>query len=378
MKKSDFYSYIVYLIILVGVILLGLFVVSPGIDAFNESSGASYGNGMAASIVSFIVTIIVLPLGYELLHLLGAKAGGYEVVSVNVLFFNVYKNQSNKWKFRFKSFDGLTGETIANPKEGKEKYSPKIMLTLPNVFLALSLILFLFIYLILPKDNVYKISLLISSIVAGILLVYNFLPVPLDCKTDGYSLRLVAKKQDVEAYNELLRLKSCEVLGKDPGDIKVFEKVTDLSSEINLLTIYKYLGEEKYENALKVIDISLKNTETLSNKIEIRLIAQKLFIYIFLNRMDEAKSYYSTISQDQKRDISNDLSMESIRAYILISAALDLSESEVQYATSRVDSAYKKAEEGRKEIEKRLYKETLEFVKKLHPKWNLVITNNKE
>lgn len=220
---------------------------------------------------------------------------------------------------------------------------------------------------------------MIALIVSAFMLFYNFLPLKLDTKTDGYQLRLISNKANISAFNELLRVKSCEVSNTDPGETKIFEDITDYTAEINMVSYYNYLQVEDYANALKVLELNLKGKDKISDTLKIRLEAHKIFILLFTNEITKAKKYYEEeISQEDKRVISNSSMMECIRAYVLISGIIDISEGEVQYATSRVDSAFKKVEALRKPIEKKLYIAAVNKVKELHPKWTPIVENNKE
>ncbi|MEG1222174.1 MAG: hypothetical protein RR342_02135 [Bacilli bacterium] len=377
MKKSEVISWIVYFGLILAVIMVGLYVIKPAFDAFNASESGVGNIVILYAVLTIFGAIVVLSTIYELIHVAAAKLSGYEVVSVNVLYFNFYK-KNGKWAFRFKGYDGLTGETIINAKDA-EKSSPKSFLIIPNLVVAALFILCFIGAILFPNKSLLRPLAMISATVVGLILVYNIIPFELDSKTDGYQLRLVSHKEDVAAFNELLRLRSCEVTGTDPKETKVFENITNFTAEINLLTIYNHLAKEEFDDALKIINITLKQKDKLSKMIKTRLIAQKLYIILYQNRTDDARKFYNDeVTSDERRDISNDLSMESVRAYILISSMLDESESEVQYATSRADAAHNRAEEGRKEIEKKLYKATLARVKEQHPTWVLVTKDSKE
>ena len=84
----------------------------------------------------------------------------------------------------------------------------------------------------------------------------------------------------------------------------------------------------------------------------------------------EAEAYYDEYIDDKvRRFISNDASMESVRAYILIAGMLDESQAEVNYAISCVKKAMKRALPSRAKIEEELYKNALQIVKDNHPLW---------
>lgn len=359
--------------------MLGVYVLRPTIEAYT-------GKGISAfyvSIITFFVGLIVLPLCYEFMHLLGAKVGGYKVYSFDVFYFNFYKDGEGKNKFRFKSFDGLTGETKVAPRErpNGKICNPKPMLFFPNLFLSAFLIVSIFMYLFFnAQTSPFKAVFCILMILSALFLFYNILPIELDAKTDGYQLKLIGKETDVAIYNELLRLQECEFYGIDKGEVKVFtDNMSDFAAQIDLMTIYKYISEEKYYEARKIIDAILAQKDKIHYNIGIELLAQKLFIYLYTGAISDAKEFYNnSMTAEEKRDISNSDSLVCIRTYILVSTFLDPSESEIQYATEKADKAYKRINSSYKEIEKKLYKNTLKIAQDAHPTWVLVESNVEE
>ncbi len=375
MKKEDWASLIVYAIIIVSAILVFLYVVSP-IYVANGAEGAM---GFAYSLGGFLVTLIIGGLLTEIGHVLGAKIGKYQIISVNFLWLNLYK-KDNKFKFRFKSFDGLMGDTIVMPKKDEnDKFisKPKAMLWLPIIFLILLLIGSFFLYSL--TEGIWQAVGVVSLFVSAMLLFYDIVPTQLDSLTDGYQLTIVMKKENIEAFNESLRVRSCNILGQDPGDTKVFDDVTDYTYDINLVKVYKYLLENKQDEAYKILDKMCQNTEKLSEKNKAKLFAQKTYLLIINDKLTEAKEfYYEKLSQEERKNISNLGVIECIRAYVLVAGILENSEGEVQYTTSRANAAYKKVESGRKEIEKTLYKNALVKVREKHPTWQLVLKDVKK
>ena len=373
MKKEDVISYIVYALILVAAILTVVFAINPllsGEDAYLNGLPVFSYSPVVYSIVTIVISIIFGGILVEVGHVLGAKIGKYKIISVNILYFNFYKTKNaqgkDTFKFRFKSFDGLTGETIVMPVTGKDgKYisKPGAMIYLPNLLLALFTPLSLYLVLVF-----------------GIMLFYNIIPTKLDSITDGYQMKICSKKSNIPAFNESLRIRSCNILGIDPGETIVFDEVTDYTFEINLVEVYKLLAKNDYVGAYIILDKMYKLRESLNASNKAKLIGQMIYILLIdpnnLANVELAKKiYYSEITSEEKRDVSNASYIETIRAYILISGILELSETEVQYATSRANSAYRKVESGRKEIEKVLYQNALKLVKEKHPKWELVINN---
>ena len=147
MKKEDVISYIVYALILIAAILTVVFAINPllsGEDAYLNGLPVFSYSPVVYSIITIVISIIFGGILVEVGHVLGAKIGKYKIISVNILYFNFYKTKNaqgkDTFKFRFKSFDGLTGETIVMPVTGKDgKYisRPGAMIYLPNLLLAL-------------------------------------------------------------------------------------------------------------------------------------------------------------------------------------------------------------------------------------------------
>ena len=391
MKKEDVISYIVYALILIAAILTVVFAINPllsGEDAYLNGLPVFSYSPVVYSIVTIVISIIFGSILVEVGHVLGAKIGKYKIISVNILYFNFYKTKNaqgkDTFKFRFKSFDGLTGETIVMPVTGKDgKYisKPGAMIYLPNLLLALFTALSFLGYALSIRDTLVFAPLsLYLVLVFGIMLFYNIIPTKLDSITDGYQMKICSKKSNIPAFNESLRIRSCNILGIDPGETMVFDEVTDYTFEINLVEVYKLLAKNDYASAYKILDKMYKLRESLNASNKAKLIGQMIYILLIdpnnLANVELAKKiYYSEITSEEKRDVSNASYIETIRAYILISGILELSETEVQYATSRANSAYRKVESGRKEIEKVLYQNALKLVKEKHPKWELVINN---
>ena len=374
MKKSDANSYIIYFIIIITTILLGLFVLRP---AMANNYPANDMNKFLVAIISLVGSIIVIATAYELMHKLGAKAGGYKVYSLNVLGFNFYKDENDKSKFKFSKFDGLTGETKIAPRLRKNDKicNPKPMLYFGNLFAAAILLVSVLLYLANSANpGAVQVMWTCIIIVDTVFLLYNFFPVELDSKSDGFQLKLVGKESDYPVYNEYLRLQEATYYGKDRGEIKVFtDNMSDFAAKIDLITVYDYIEKNKIYEAIKLIDKILTKKDELHYNVGIQFIAQKLFLQLYTGRFEDAKNFYSELASDEKRDISNSKDFVCIRTYVLISALLDPSESEIQYATSIADKSYKKVEPGYREIEKTLYKGALKVAQEAHPKWTLII-----
>ena len=375
MKKSDISSLVVYAIMLV-VLFCTFFFGVRDVLAKSFEGFASVGVSLLTIVLSFIVGSILLEIG----HGLGAKAGKYKIVLFNMFFFTFYK-VGNKTKFKLSGPDGLFSETKVAPKyneNGEVISKPKAMLWLGNLFLAIVIIAAAIMYVNFQgKDNTISSLSLLTAVSFGCLLFYNFLPIELDNKTDGAQLKIVSKSANVAAFNEALRVQACEITGEEPGDVKLFDEITNYTANINMVSAYKFLAEENYSEALKIVNHILDAENNISERLRLEMVAQKLYILLYTQQIEKAKKYYEDVSPEDKRFISNANGLVFIRTYILISAILDPAESEVQYATSKADKAYKKVEALKKETEGKLYKNAVRRVKELHPNWEPVVKEGK-
>jgi hypothetical protein len=191
------------------------------------------------------------------------------------------------------------------------------------------------------------------------------------------NLQSAGAQANIEAYNESLRVAACEVTGENPGEVKMFNDITSYTANINLITAYNRLGEDDYEGALKIFNQILDSEDKISENLRLEMVAQKIYILIYLNNIEKAKKFYEDLAPEDKRYISNSNKLVFIRTYVLISGTLDPAESEVQYATSKADKAYKKVDALKKDVEAKLYKNSVKRIKELHPNWTPVIKDEK-
>jgi len=376
MKKQDFASLIVYVLMLGIALLIGFLVIQPLFrdnSIFPGAGGLAYLYTFLIIVGALLFNIIML----EVFHILGGKLGKYNIVAVNILGFCWFKDEK-KWKFGFRSFDGLTGETTLAPKS--EKSNPKPFVWLPLLGYLLELVVGLVLYTLGSQKgvghnlNVLAVVAIVFVAVSSMIALYNFVPIQLDSMTDGYRLTLISKPINVEAYNELMRVENLQREGKKVEEIKIFDEITEFTASINLLSAYEFLGDKDFKKAEELIDKIIEDPKKISSSTYHRLLAQKLHIKIMTLPLEEARKYYDeNVDDDARRFISNDVSMESIRAYVLIAGLLDESRGEVMYAASKKDKALKRSLASRAKIEKELFDDAIKMVKEAHPDWDLDI-----
>ena len=375
MKKEDVTGIIVYLIIIVLAILFGVF-------ALQDHANHSYFTGMGFAYVIYIILSVLVgallnAILFEVAHVLGAKLGKYEIVSVNILGLLFYK-ENGKRKVKFSSFDGLTGETRIVPKKDMvDKANPYPYLFFGTLFFAVEAIIVMILFWNLYKnENVVvtdvAFSLLTMGAIGFVILLYNILPLHVDSITDGYRLTMVSNPKNKAAFNELLRVEYEIEQGNTDVEITVFNEITNFTADLNLNRVYTLLDKKQYAEAEEILDKIIAAKEEVSAKVHIRARAQKIYINLINKDLEAARAYYDKeVPVAERREISNDVSMASIRAYLLMSGLLDKSRSECIIALNNVYRAFKRTPKNRQEIEVALFNEALDKVVAAHPDWEL-------
>ena len=373
MKKEDITGLIVYLIIIALAIIFG-FTVLQTHNAESSFSGIGY---VLYIIVAVVVGALFNSILFELAHIIGAKIGKYTILSVNILGFCFYKD-GEKTKFKFSSFDGLTGETKIVPKEGMvEKANPYPFLFFGSLFFVVEAIAVMVVFSIyrhsevaLLRDVAY--AVLTIGAIGLVILLYNILPMKIDSMTDGYRLTMVSNPKNKAAFNELLRVEYEISQGNDNVEVKVFDDITNFTADLNLNRVYALLDKKEYKPAEEILDKIIAAKQEVSEKVYIRARAQKIYINLYTRNLEEAKEYYEKeVPVAERREISNDVSMASIRAYLLMSGLLDKSRSECIIALNNVYRAFKHTPKNRQHTEVELFNEALEKVVAAHPDWEL-------
>ena len=317
MKKEDIAGLIIYLIIIAVAIVFGITVLQAH-QSDSSFTGFLY---VVYIIVSVLVGILFNAILFELAHMLGAKIGKYTVLSVNILGLCFYKD-GGKSKVRFSSFDGFTGETKIVPKEGMiDKANPYPYLLFGSIFFAIEAVVVMVIFSVfrtneepLLKDLAYF-ALTIGAI-GLVILIYNILPMRIDSMTDGYRLTMVSNPKNKEAFNELLRVEYEISQGNDNVEVKIFEGITNFTADLNLNRVYTLLDKKEFSEAEAILDKIIEAKEDVSEKVYIRARAQKIYINLITKNIDEAREYYDKeVPVSERREISNDVSMPSIRVF---------------------------------------------------------------
>ena len=377
MKKEDVLGLIIYLVIIALAIVFGITV----LQAHNADSALNgVWNGFAY--VLYVAGAVILGAIfnaslYELGHVLGAKVGKYEILSVTILGLCFYKDEGKR-KVRFSSFDGLTGETKIVPKKDMvDKANPYPYLLFGSLFFIIEAIAVMVVFTLFKNSSNKALTdvayfVLTVGAIGLVILVYNILPFRIDSMTDGYRLTMVSNPKNRAAFNELLRVEYEIQQGNQDVEVKIFDEITNFTADLNLNKVYALLDKKEYSAAEEILDKIIAAKDSVDGKVYIRARAQKIYINLITRNLEEAKAYYDKeVPVSERREISNDVSMASIRAYLLMSGLLDKSRSECIIALNNVYRAFKHTPKNRQQTEITLFNEALDRVCTSHPDWEL-------
>lgn len=376
MKKEDFTGMVVYLLMIAIAVIFGFTVLK-------EYAGVSgMGNLFMLFVLGGIVVGIILSaLVIEFGHIVGAKVSGYDIELVTILGFCFYKNEGKR-KFKFSEFDGLTGETkIRLKKDGIDNPNPVPYLLFGPLFLFVLLIASIVLFITFNRlagaqrgGDLAHIAyfVLIIGVIGAMVLIYNIFPAQLDTTNDGYRFVLVSNPTNREAFNEQLRVQRAIENGEENVEIKTFDTITNYTADLNLNKVYAALDKDDYDAAIPYLTKIIEAKDNI--KFSIYLRAKALYIYSVVMPQEEkdiVEYCNKEVSLQERKALAADISMPSLRAYILLSGLVDKSESETLLVLNKIIKAYKKSSKSRQSVELRLYNKALNKVIEAHPKWDL-------
>ena len=372
MKKENIAGLIVYIVILALAIVFGLTILKQYFA--DAGDRALEGWQFALFILGAVLAgAVVNATIFEIAHIIGAKAGGYKIVSVCILGLTFYK-EDGKTKIRFAQYDGLTGETKITPKKGlKKEANPTLYLLLGSLLFVIELLAAIIVFAYITSktggDKKWAYFILTAAIVGAMILLYNILPLRLDSMTDGYRLRQCSGQKNRKAFNNLLRMENGEKV--EEGETEAIE-LSAFSNDIKLNHLYELLNTRDYVGAEKVLDEEIISDPKVSKNVYLRARAQKIYINLMTKSLEDSMMFYDEeVSLQERRAISDDGSMDCIRAYVLMSGLLDKSRSECNLALKKLLRAYKAVPDARKDLERKLFNEGLQKVIDAHPTWEL-------
>jgi len=372
MKKEDVAGLIVYMLIIAAAVVYSLTILNT------HYSMSTYGTSVIAYIgyvlVSLLIGIVSSAILLEVGHVFGALIGRYQITSVCVLYFTFYKAEKS-WKFKFKSFEGLTGETKIAPKS--EASNPTAFLTFGTILLVLWAIgCFAVFYLKNSVTNKFDSDIAYLFLTIGVVdlicLVYNIIPVKLDSYNDGYALRMLSNKKHKNQYNELLKSSDETSVIQENGELKTHTEITNYTAELNMDKVLLLISKNEYKEAEEILDLTINNPKKVTSKILIKNEAMKIFVKACSLTLEEFKNFIEkNISLDDRKKFADDKTFESVRAYLLIEGLFDNSKNECLLVLNKVNSVYKATPQSRLSSEIEMFNYVISKIAEIHPKWEM-------
>ncbi|MDR1697584.1 MAG: hypothetical protein LBR37_01530 [Erysipelotrichaceae bacterium] len=371
MKKNDLWSLLVFLIMGAIIIVSALVFIS---EAFGRAVGLD-GNliiGFQESLpylfVALLISIVINGILEETCHVIGALIGGYKIKSVNFFGLEFARNKDHKFKFGLSSFNGLTGETKVLPKN--DKASLKLYCLLP-LFVLCAEVLTLILVIIYSSSvtNTYlEPCFLVVITITLAMIVYQFFPVELDSLNDGYRFVLITSgggKAQV-AFNKMLEIEAEVENGNANWAVPAILPDTLYGAKIYLMNYYREASQGSYEAAEATLKQILEVNQLKEMMIRVHL--ETIFIKACLN-LDEARRYYEEeLSNDDKKVLYSSPDLDILRCYLLVSALIEKSDSEMEFAKKRIAKLIEKDKYNKYVTQKALLEKTYELIRKTNLK----------
>lgn len=376
MKKKEIVSLIFWLAVFGGYIAYFFTVIQPfystGDSGFSDSGWFAY---FGLFVLTIAISTVVTSILYEILHIIGAKMGGYKVVSVNIMRFNWYRDD-DKIKFRFAKFDGLTGETkiVPNTKRKKEA-NPTWFIFLNSVFFVIEFTALYFVFFYF-KNNTSSFlrnlahGALTFGLTAGVIWLYNILPVEMENKTDGHIFSISKGKEKRKEFNKKLIEEFSGTLAISQVSEENEEPKGPVITGNNVESIYAAIMLNEKDKAIEIIDALLLDKEQGKNQLMLK--AWKFFIQSYDASLDDGKVMYAeNFSLEERRSVSGSDSLVCIAAYILMAGLYDKSQSECIYVLEKTPKLLKRVPTNKKEVEIKMVNASIDKVLGFHPNWDL-------
>ncbi len=362
-KKNDFATFLVYLGMFAIALLVGLLVISPAIRANNIATPTA----IVIVVISVLVGVIFNSASLELLHMLGAAAGGYKILSVCILSLTFKKKGKDGKRFVFASFDGLTGETKIVPKD-VEKSSPSGIVFFPMLGYLLEVVILLILSACLSSYLPwFPIACYVVLAIGGMIFLYNDFPAHLDSVTDGYLLILLTKPINRIAYNQILVAERSENKEEALASLPIYEELSDFTATLNTLAAYRLILKGDNEGALRIFTKICEAEKNVSKSVREEALCQRLALLLLMEKKQEAKDFYEGMDDAMRRYIASLANLPALRCYALVAGIVEESDTEVSWAFDKVERLQKKVSGVILQGENKLLNDSFFYLKKMHP-----------
>lgn len=349
MRKEDIRSTIILALMLIIVIIVGVTVIQPNFG--NISSNLTSQGAIICVVLSLVIGFIVNGILIELGHLVGALIGKYKVYHFCVLGFCFYVDKEGRHKFKFASFEGIVGDTKITPKS--EKSNSIFYILFPLLFVSIEVIALVALISVIGDTSslaFIKYAGVICLTIGGILVLYDYAPIKLDTYNDGYRYVVTSKKINKDAYNEYLRIIKNIYYNQDDLNYKIYDELTDFTSKMNMLSIYRLVKEDKIQDAIDLIDKIINSN--VSSQIKDEALMNKIYLTYLLKK--DLNDLLKDVPETLKREISKCNTLLSSRAYIAELLGGENIDTEIEFGKTKFNKIYKRYDDLFKDYEKEL------------------------
>lgn len=370
MKKEIIISTIIYLLMLVIVLLVGYFVISANAESIKSSLGNNQNSIYWFVAVSLLIGLVINVFLVEIGHVIGAKIGGYNILTFNVFGLCLYKvkeEEKIKFKLGIKSFTGLSGETKIYPNINKNKHSLSFYVLMPLILILLEFLGLYLTFFFSVNSSVAFIAygyVLIATI-GGIFILYDYIPFRLDSLTDGYLYTILfSKKVNQEAFNNRLNIEKDIAFNIDKEEFIVFPEITDYTAENNMMAIYSLISKNELDTIKNILDSIIESKNKLNKITKLYAKTWKIYFYIKENNIKEAKKLYESFSDLELKEFKNPETLFGIRTLLLYLCKVEGSFGLITDLERSYYKLYKVIDNLTKDDDEKLFKIELEEIKK--------------
>ena len=372
MKKNDFATVIAYVAMFAVAILMGLLAIKPVIDEFGQTINGQI-NTIMLVILSLVAGIVFNALLLEYGHRLGARMGKMTVTAFAVFGFG-WKRVDGKKKIGFHSYNGLTGETKVIPQDPKTSTFSG-MIFLPILGFIVEVIVMMVLKTVAQRGGATMAWLQVFSLTflaVGIMIfVYDIFPVRIDSITDGFLLTLTSKPANRYAYNNMLLEEYAKENGLEVPAPVIYDEISDFTAFLNLVQAVKMQVEGKSKEAEAILNKTLDPETKVTSTTYGEAMAYKLALLLERKDKKAGKGYYEGLDDDERRYIANLSSPAALRCYVLISAFIENSENECNYALDKTERVLRGCASELLEYEKALIDAEVKEIRSEHISWDV-------
>ena len=372
MQREDFLSLLIYF-------LMGALVIVVGVLVFRPAAADGYlfndaWQNFLFLLVSLVIAIVFNIFALQIGHLIGAKMGGYRILSISFFGFIFYKVKTEegnlKTKVRFGRSNSFGGQVEMAPKSLQSNPMPYIFV--PFVLLLLQLValyfVFAFIKSVTDDDKVMlmavKYGVVVLATIGACFIIYNFFPAKLDTLNDGYKIVLLNKKINIEAYNYGLMNDEIEYFGGEIKEIRTFDQITDFTARVNLKASIQEIINDNYQKAEEIINFNMSEAKKMSNSTYRKfLLLNSYFVYLTKSE-EEALTYYQEkiIKADLGDGVRNCKTYDSLRLYVAYVGITEKSINEIKFALEKKKKRDKNEDRGEIEKQNKLLKKIIDKI----------------